>query len=72
MNIIIAFLKSIWTIFKFIGLLIVCSTLMFCGIVFLFASGSLIGIVIGICYCLAFSKNKILRIKIVFHKLCKK
>ena len=71
MNITIGFLKSIGTIFKFVSLLIVCSILLLCIVAFLFISGLLLSIIIGVCYCLLFSKNKILRIKIIFHKIQK-
>jgi hypothetical protein len=75
MNIIIGILKSIWTILKFISLIIGGSIIIFCIIVFLLTTGTLLGILIGICYIISPSKWKIyrkLQIKILWYTIYSK
>lgn len=59
MNIIIGIFKSIWTSLKFITLIIISSILLFCITIFLVGTGTILGIIIAICYILSPIKWKI-------------
>lgn len=59
MNIIIGIFKSIWASLKFITFIISSSILLFCITIFLVGTGTILGIIIAICYIISPIKWKI-------------